>query len=180
MEEFSLQDLCTIIILIATTITAITTIVSVIKNPAKKYKEKHDAETKKMIVETLTEILPDILQKHDLEVRDRYKADRDRYLHEIESSVLMDVQGELNQIKILGLQYEALVISAKDVLREKIVKIYSSNKDTKTLTMLEKEKLDQFYTDYKALKGNSYIDKYYKRMEKWEVLNDDDDDDDML
>jgi hypothetical protein len=45
------------------------------------------------------------------------------------------------------------------------------------MTLLEKERLDQFYKDYKALKGNSYIDKYYKRMSAWKIHDYDDDGD---
>ena len=69
---------------------------------------------------------------------------------------------------------EALVISAKDVLREKIMAIYHKNKHERTLTEFEREALNQYYIDYKALGGNSYIDKYYKRMENWTVIYDDD------
>jgi hypothetical protein len=69
---------------------------------------------------------------------------------------------------------EALVISAKDVLREKIMAIYHKNKYNRTLTEYEREALNQYYIDYKALKGNSYIDKRYARMDKWKVIYDDD------
>jgi hypothetical protein len=73
-----------------------------------------------------------------------------------------------------------LVISAKDVLREKIMGIYLKNKKDKILTLNEKEALDQYYVDYKAMKGNSYIDKYYNRMKKWRVIEDDYEDDDAI
>jgi hypothetical protein len=68
------------------------------------------------------------------------------------------------------------------VLREKIMGIYHKNKRERTLTLSEKEALDQYYIDYKAMKGNSYIDKYYKRMKKWKVDEDDycEDEDDAL
>jgi len=69
---------------------------------------------------------------------------------------------------------DALVISARDVLREKIMAIYHKNKYNRTLTEYEREALNQYYVDYKALKGNSYIDKRYSRMDKWRVIYDDD------
>ena len=34
--------------------------------------------------------------------------------------------------------------------------------------------------DHKELKGNSYIDKYYNRMIKWDVVYDEDDDSDEI
>jgi hypothetical protein len=76
----------------------------------------------------------------------------------------------------LATQYETLCISAKDVLREKIMQLYFKNKKDKMLTLHEKEALDQYYIDYKAIKGNSYIDKYYNRMRLWQVIDDDDED----
>lgn len=180
INETTFGLICGAIILLASTITAIFTIYNTIKNPAKKYKERHDAELKEKICQTLKEILPELLREHDLETKERYKADREQYLNEIKLSVLSDTRAELDQVKILGIQYESLVISARDVLREKIIKIYNDNKDNKTLTILEREKLDQFYKDYKALDGNSYIDKYYNRMKKWTVVDDDYDDDDVI
>ena len=54
--------------------------------------------------------------------------------------------------------------------------MYFKNKKDKTLTLHEKEALDQYYVDYKAIKGNSYIDKYYNRMRKWQVIDDDEED----
>jgi hypothetical protein len=73
-------------------------------------------------------------------------------------------------------QYAALAISAKDVLREKIMAIYHKNKTDRTMTYHEKEALDVYYKDYKKIKGNSYIDKYYTRMSLWKIVDDDYDD----
>ena len=141
---------------------------NIFKQPAKKLKQRqaqeqlnHDIRLKNEIIESFKEILPELLEKHDLEVRERYRADRERYLLEIKASVQGDITEELNQIKVLGIQYEALVISARDVLREKIIKIYVDNKDAKKIPILQREKLDQFYKDYKALNGNIYLYNYY-------------------
>lgn len=64
----------------------------------------------------------------------------------------------------LSKQYDVLVLSAKDVLREKIMQIYFKGVETRTITYHDREALKQYYKDYKAMKGNSYIDKYYLRM----------------
>jgi hypothetical protein len=114
--------------------------------------------------------MPTILYNHDLETRDKYKSDRQNYLNEIKAEVLSEVSEDIvknNEV------IEALKISARDVLREKIMAIYHKNKSTRTLSEYEKEALDQYYKDYKALLGNSYIDKRYKRMCKWTVVYDD-------
>jgi hypothetical protein len=44
------------------------------------------------------------------------------------------------------------------------------------MTYHEKEALDVYYKDYKKIKGNSYIDKYYTRMSLWKIVDDDYDD----
>lgn len=119
--------------------------------------------------------MPVILYNHDLETRDKYRADRENYLREIKAEVLSEVGDDITRNNET---IEALKISAKDVLREKIMAIYHKNKTTRTLTEYEKEALEQYYKDYKALGGNSYIDKRYKRMCKWQVIYDDLFDDD--
>jgi hypothetical protein len=63
------------------------------------------------------------------------------------------------------------------VLREKIMAIYHKNKQARTLSEYEREALEQYYKDYKALKGNSYIDKRYGRMSKWQIVYDEELDD---
>lgn len=124
-----------------------------------------------MLDEKLEEKLPKILYNHDLETRDKYKSDRWNYLNEIKAEVIKEVGDD---IKSNSDTIEALVISAKDVLREKIMTIYHKNKHNRTMTEYEREALNQYYIDYKALKGNSYIDKRYNRMDKWNVIYDDD------
>ena len=60
-----------------------------------------------------------------------------------------------------------------DVLREKIMGIYHKNVRAREMTRYEKEALTQYYKDYKAMDGNSYIDRYYNRMLEWNIVEDD-------
>ena len=143
--------------------------------PTSTLKQKAEVRKKAQIKEVLEAELPAILKKHDLEVRDKYKADRQRYLEEIKDEVLEQVKEPIDQNKD---DLEALKISAKDVLREKIMAIYHKNKRVRELEQHEREALDQYYKDYKKLNGNSYIDKYYGRMKKWKEVYDDYIDDD--
>jgi hypothetical protein len=55
--------------------------------------------------------------------------------------------------------------------------IYHKNKAERAMTEYEREALDQYYKDYHALKGNSYIDKRMARMDKWQVIYDEDPED---
>ena len=111
-----------------------------------------------------------MLKAHDLEVRDRYKADRQRYLMEIKNEVIAAIGSSVTQN---AEDLEALKISAKDVLREKIMAIYHEFRMTREIPQHKKEALDQYYKDYKKLNGNSYIDKYYNRMKRWKEIYDD-------
>lgn len=134
-------------------------------------KQKALERDKERIGIILDEKLPEILYNHDLETRDKYRSDRQNYLNEIKAEVIKEI-GE--DIASNSKTIDALVISAKDVLREKIMAIYHKNKYNRTMTEYEREALNQYYVDYKALKGNSYIDKRYNRMDKWRVIYDDD------
>lgn len=113
--------------------------------------------------------MPTILYNHDLETRGKYRSDRENYLREIKAAVIEEVGGDIADNSAT---LEALKISAKDVLREKIMAIYHKNKYNRTITEYEREALTQYYKDYKALDGNSYIDKRYARMDKWQVIYD--------
>lgn len=116
---------------------------------AKVQEEQADVK-RQIIIDIIDEVLPNMLTEHD--------AERDAKLVAIDK-IKDDVA--------------ALAESAKDVLREKIMAIYHRNKKTRQLEEHEKEALDQYYKDYKAIKGNSYIDKYYGRMKSWEIIPDD-------
>lgn len=146
--------------------------------PLLKLRQRGEANFEEKVVEILNKKLPDIFLAHDLETREKYKQDRYNYLCQIKDEVLKCIQSELQQVDELNLQYEALAISAKDVLREKIMAIYHKNKKDKRMSGYEREALTQYYKDYKAINGNSYIDKYYARMKKWETDEDDYLDDD--
>ena len=139
--------------------------------PTSKLKQKISEKKEAHINAVLDQRLPQALYDHDLETRDRYKSDRQKYLNEIKAEVVKEIGDD---IKTNAQTIEALVISAKDVLREKIMAIYHKNKYNRSMTEYEREALNQYYVDYKALNGNSYIDKRYNRMDKWRVIYDDD------
>ena len=140
--------------------------------PTSKIQQKAINRVTARIGAVIDEKLPEILHQHDLKTRDKYKGDRQNYLEEIKAEVIKEIGDD---IKTNTETIEALVISARDVLREKIMGIYHKNKYNRTMTEFEREALNQYYIDYKALKGNSYIDKRYNRMDKWRVIYDDDD-----
>ena len=55
-------------------------------------------------------------------------------------------------------------------LRNDMLQIYYKNKECKTIHQYEYESFVLLYEAYKALKGNSFIDKIYKEVQTWEIV----------
>lgn len=56
-------------------------------------------------------------------------------------------------------------------LRSEMLRIYYHNRTKETLRQYEYENFVMLYEAYKALKGNSFIDKIYKEVQSWEVVS---------
>ena len=55
-------------------------------------------------------------------------------------------------------------------LRSEMLRIYYHNRESKTLRQYEYENFVFLYEAYKALKGNSFIDKIYKEIQTWKII----------
>ncbi len=55
-------------------------------------------------------------------------------------------------------------------LRSEMLQIYYANRETKVIRQYEYENFVMLYEAYKALKGNSFIDKIYKEVQEWEIV----------
>lgn len=180
-----LQKIVDIIILCAAVAVAITNLYNFFAKPTSRLKKKRREQEKEQIQEVLDEELPDILLKRDLETRDKYKKDRQQYLEDIKQEVLISLSKQIEDIHLAiddiremnreqNEKIETLAKSSRDVLREKIMAIYHKGRKARTISIHDREALNQYYIDYKAEDGNSYIDKYYKRMQLWQTLDDED------
>ena len=58
----------------------------------------------------------------------------------------------------------------KCLLRSEMLRTYYSNKETATIRQYEIENFIHLYKAYKALRGNSFIDKVYKEVMTWKVI----------
>ena len=56
-------------------------------------------------------------------------------------------------------------------LRSEMLRIYYHNRESKRIRQYEFENFILLYEAYKALKGNSFIDKIYQEVCEWEVIN---------
>ena len=55
-------------------------------------------------------------------------------------------------------------------LRNEMLHIYYHNKDDKQIRQYEYENFVFLFEAYKALKGNSFIDKIYEEVKSWEII----------
>lgn len=55
-------------------------------------------------------------------------------------------------------------------LRSEMLRIYYHNRENNTIRQFEYENFVLLYEAYKALKGNSFIDKIYEEVHSWEVI----------
>ena len=56
-------------------------------------------------------------------------------------------------------------------LRNDMLNIYYKHQKSKKIRQYEYESFVLLYDAYKALKGNSFIDKIYKEVQTWEIIS---------
>lgn len=56
-------------------------------------------------------------------------------------------------------------------LRSEMLRIYYHHREKRVIRQYEYENFVMLYEAYKALKGNSFIDKIYKEVQEWEVVS---------
>lgn len=56
------------------------------------------------------------------------------------------------------------------LLRSEIVRIYYRHHDDRKLREYEFKNMQQCYEAYKALKGNSFIDRIHEEMKEWDII----------
>lgn len=55
-------------------------------------------------------------------------------------------------------------------LRSEMLRIYYRHREDKVIRQYEYENFVLLYEAYKALKGNSFIDKIYKEIQSWTIV----------
>ena len=55
-------------------------------------------------------------------------------------------------------------------LRSQMLEIYYHNCETGIIRQYEYENFVMLYEAYKALKGNSFVDKIYKEVQSWKIV----------
>lgn len=63
-----------------------------------------------------------------------------------------------------------IINGMKCQLRHDMLEIYYHNKDSGVIRQYEYENFVMLYESYKALKGNSFIDKIYAEVKQWKIV----------
>lgn len=63
-----------------------------------------------------------------------------------------------------------IATGTKCQLRSDMLQIYYHNREKKTIRQYEYENFVMLYEAYKALKGNSFIDRIYEEVKEWEIV----------
>lgn len=64
-----------------------------------------------------------------------------------------------------------IAVGTKCQLRSEILRIYYHNKESEKIRQYEYENFIMLYEAYKALKGNSFVDKIYNEVRTWDVIS---------
>jgi hypothetical protein len=64
-----------------------------------------------------------------------------------------------------------IATGTKCQLRSEMLRIYYHNREKEEIRQYEYENFIMLYEAYKALKGNSFIDKIYTEVHSWEIIS---------
>lgn len=91
---------------------------------------------------------------------------------------LSDAATLITEIGVLLAVIVPVIVSMRKIsngtrcqLRSEMLRIYYHNHDTGKIRQFEYENFVMLYEAYKALRGNSFIDKIYKEMQDMEIVS---------
>ena len=84
----------------------------------------------------------------------------------------------IGEIGVLLSVVVPIIVSIKKIsngtkcqLRSEMLRIYYHNREGQRIRQYEYENFVFLYEAYKALKGNSFIDKIYSEVKSWEIVS---------
>ncbi len=85
-------------------------------------------------------------------------------------SLIGEIVGLIGIIVPVILNMSKIANGTRCQLRSEMLRIYYHNRESGTIRQYEMENFIMLYKAYKALKGNSFIDKIYTEVISWEVI----------
>lgn len=93
-------------------------------------------------------------------------------------STLTTIAAIIGEIGVLIGVITPVIVSMRKIsngtrcqLRSEMLRIYYHNREREVIRQYEYENFVMLYEAYKALKGNSFIDKIYSEVKTWEVVS---------
>lgn len=84
--------------------------------------------------------------------------------------IIGEIGGLLGVIIPVIVWIKKIANGQKCQLRSDMLQIYYHNRETGIIRQYEYENFVYLYEAYKALKGNSFIDKIYKEVQTWKIV----------
>lgn len=86
-------------------------------------------------------------------------------------TLLSEVAFVIGAIVPVVIWIRKLAEGTKCQLRSEMLRIYYRHRESEEIRQYEYENFVYLYEAYKALKGNSFIDKIYAEVKKWEIIS---------
>ena len=85
-------------------------------------------------------------------------------------ALIVEIIGLISALIPIVVTISKIASGTKCQLRSEMLRIYYHNREDKTIRQYEYENFVFLYEAYKALKGNSFIDKIYEEVKEWEIV----------
>lgn len=159
-ENFSLQEVCNIIILVSAVIIAGKNIYGFFKKPVDGLHTKAEQAEAKRIEKIIEEKAPQIINKNQEDIINS--------LEEIKALVL-DQGRDLEKLQE---SVDLINVSQLDLIRYNINRIYYKYRPYKKILDCDKKAFIKLYNDYHSMGGNTWIDQLYTEVMPWEIVED--------
>ena len=159
-ENFSLQEVCNIIILVSAVIIAVKNIYGFLKKPVDDLHGRAQSAEEKHIEKVLEKKLPEM-------VNDSHESIIDS-LEEIKGLVL-DQQHNFDKIQK---SVDLLNVSQIDLMRYNMNRLYYKYRPFKKILDCDKKAFMKLYSDYHDMGGNTWIDALHDEVMHWEIVED--------
>ena len=87
------------------------------------------------------------------------------------ATIIKDISIIAGVLIPVGVVIARLIDGVRCLLRSEMLRTYYHHKDSEKIRQYELENFVFLYKAYKALKGNSFIDKIYNEVMTWEVIS---------
>ena len=86
------------------------------------------------------------------------------------SALMAELLALVGAITPIFLSVRKVSQGQKCLMRSDMLSIYYHNREKRTIRQYEYENFVMLYEAYKALKGNSFIDKIYSEVKEWDIV----------